>query len=138
MAWRSKNRDDASDTIENLIGRSAVVRGDLKADGAFRIDGTVEGCVESRSAVVIGDGGVVRGDVRGRDVIVAGQVLGNVCAAGHLDITETGRIEGDIESAQSVRIETGGVFRGTSRMGQQDAAPAGAASGKPSGRLSSV
>lgn len=119
MAFLSKGRDDgrtAGDAIENVIGRSAVVHGDLKAEGAFRIDGTIEGSVESASAVVIGEGGVIRGNVTASEVVVAGQVVGNVTSAKHLDIVATGKVEGDIEAA-SVRVETGGVFRGTSRMG---------------------
>lgn len=126
MAWRSKNGEGKSgtDEIENIVGASAVVRGDLKADGGFRIDGKIEGSVESKGGVVIGEAGVVKGDVRGADIVIAGQVHGNIVASGHLDIVSTGKVEGDI-TAQSVRIETGGVFRGTSRMGGEglDAAP---------------
>jgi cytoskeletal protein CcmA (bactofilin family) len=131
MAWRSKkeNGGSAPDQIENLLGRSLVVQGDLKADGAFRIDGTVEGSVISKGAVYIGESGVVRGDVAGSDVVIAGQVTGNVSCTGHLEIVASGKIEGDLD-AKSVRIETGGVFRGTSRM-------AGAEKESP-GRLSSV
>jgi cytoskeletal protein CcmA (bactofilin family) len=124
MGWRAKPEAGGAtrDPIENILGRSCLVRGDLIADGAFRIDGTVEGSVESRGAVVIGEGGVVRGDVRGTEVVVAGQILGNVTCSGHLEIMAKGKIEGDLD-ARSMRIETGGVFRGTSRMGGEDAAP---------------
>ena len=59
----------------------------------------------------------MRGDLRGTDVVVAGRVMGNVTCSGHLEILANGRIEGDLD-AKSVRIETGGVFRGTSRMGE--------------------
>jgi cytoskeletal protein CcmA (bactofilin family) len=124
MAWGAKREATSSvatDQVENVLGKSAHVRGDLKAEGAFRVDGTVEGSVESKSSIVIGESGTVRGDVRGRDVVVAGQVIGNITATGHLDIVASGRIEGDVD-AQSVRIETGGVFRGTSRMGGDKAA----------------
>ena len=68
--------------------------------------------------MIIGQGGVVNGNVRGRDIVVAGQVRGNVAATGHLEIVASGRIEGDVD-ARSFRIETGGVFRGTSRMGER-------------------
>jgi len=125
MGWRSKkdNAGRSGDQIENVLGRSLVVHGDLKAEGAFRIDGTVEGSVESKGAVFIGEAGIVRGDVRGRDLVIAGAVTGNVVCSGHLEIVATGRVEGDID-AQSVRIETGGVFRGTSRMGTDKEAAA--------------
>jgi cytoskeletal protein CcmA (bactofilin family) len=121
MAWRSNknNGNRGSDQIENVLGRSLVVHGDLKADGAFRIDGTIEGSVSSKGAIYIGESGVVRGDVSGSDVVIAGQVLGNVSCTGHLEIVATGKIEGDLD-ARSVRIETGGVFRGISRMAGAD------------------
>jgi cytoskeletal protein CcmA (bactofilin family) len=130
MAWGAKKENGSSrtDQIENVLGRSVVVHGDLKADGAFRIDGTVEGSVASKGAVFIGESGIVRGDVSGSDVVIAGQVTGNVACTGHLEIVATGRVEGDLD-AQSVRIETGGVFRGTSRMAGPE---------KSNDRLSSV
>ena len=127
MAWGSgtKSKEGAStksDAIENIIGPSCVIRGDLVADGAFRIDGTIEGSVESQASVVIGESGVVRGGLRGTDVVIAGTVQGDIHCAGHLEILAKGTVEGDIE-AKSVRIETGGVFRGTSLMGGGDHVP---------------
>jgi cytoskeletal protein CcmA (bactofilin family) len=138
MAWGSKpdsGRAASKEPIENVLGPSLTIRGDLTANGGFRIDGTVEGNVESKAAIVVGESGVVRGDVRGTDIVVAGQVMGNVSCTGHLEILAKGRIEGDID-AKSVRIETGGVFRGTSRMGDESgrasvvAADAGSLSGR--------
>ncbi|HEY4394147.1 MAG TPA: polymer-forming cytoskeletal protein [Polyangia bacterium] len=133
MAWRAKPETGGAathDAIENVLGRSCTVRGDLSAEGAFRIDGTIEGSVESRAAVIVGESGVVRGGVRGTDVVVAGMVVGDVVCSGHLEILAKGRIEGDI-SAKSMRIETGGIFRGTSSMGESSEAG-------DSGKLSSV
>ena len=121
MAWGSKSQDGRAasrEPIENVLGQSLIIRGDLTADGGFRIDGTVEGNVESKAAIVVGESGVVQGDLRGTDIVVAGQIVGNVTCSGHLEILAKGRIEGDID-AKSVRIETGGVFRGTSRMGKE-------------------
>jgi cytoskeletal protein CcmA (bactofilin family) len=119
MGWGAKREPSGlnANQIENVLGKSLHVRGDLKAQGAFRIDGTVDGSVASAGAVIIGDGGVVHGDVTGTDIVVAGHVVGNVTARGHLDIVSSGRVEGDI-NAKSFRMETGGVFRGTSQMGE--------------------
>jgi cytoskeletal protein CcmA (bactofilin family) len=119
MAWGSKPKEGAatkSDAIENIVGRSCTIRGDLAAEGAFRIDGSIEGSVESQASVVVGESGIIRGGVRGTDVVIAGTVQGDVVCDGHLEILAKGTVEGDIQ-AKSVRIETGGVFRGTSRMG---------------------
>ena len=117
MGWRSKPDGGKArrDQIENVLGRSSLVRGNLSADGAFRIDGWIEGSVESRSIIVIGESGAVRGNVTASEIIVAGRIIGNVVCSGQLEILATGKIEGDID-AKSVRIETGGLFRGTSHM----------------------
>ena len=117
MAWRNrKDTGPTVDKIENVVGRSCIVHGDLIADGAFRVEGAVEGSVESKSAVVVGESATVTGKIRAADVVVAGKVHGNVQCSGHLEILGTGSIQGDIEVA-SLRIETGGVFAGVSLMG---------------------
>ena len=74
MAWRGKTDRGAAtrDAIETILGRTSLFRGDFSADGAFRIDGWVEGSVESRAAVVIGESGAVRGTVTGTEIVVAG------------------------------------------------------------------
>jgi cytoskeletal protein CcmA (bactofilin family) len=122
MAWGTKKsnpqQQHSTEEIGNILEASTVVRGDLKSDRGFRIDGTIEGSLESSGAIVIGETGAVHGDVRGGDVIVVGRVEGNILAKGHLDIRSTGRVVGDIKAA-SFRIETGGVFHGTSRMGEE-------------------
>lgn len=121
MAWGSKkngNGQHGAEEIANVLEASTVVKGNLKSERGFRIDGKIEGSVESGAAIVIGKGGVVTGDIRATDVIVVGRVDGNIEASGHLDVRATGRVIGDV-TASSFRIETGGVFRGTSRMGEE-------------------
>jgi cytoskeletal protein CcmA (bactofilin family) len=118
MAWGTKKNGSSQSSTEigNILEASSVVRGDLRSERGFRIDGKIEGSVESTAAIVIGETGTVAGDVRGSDVIVVGRVEGNIQASGHLDIRATGKVIGDV-SASSFRIETGGTFLGTSRMG---------------------
>ena len=115
MAWGSGSKPEGaatkSDAIENVIGRSCLIRGDLTADGAFRIDGTIEGSVESHASVVVGESGVVRGGVRGTDVVIAGTVQGDVICAGHLEILAKGKVEGDIAAKQHAHRDRRRVLR---------------------------
>ncbi|MBS2013797.1 MAG: polymer-forming cytoskeletal protein [Deltaproteobacteria bacterium] len=101
--------------VENTIGSGTRVCGDIRGPGGVRVDGAVEGAVEVDGPVVIGEGGVVEGGIRGRDVIVLGRVRGDVHAGGHLEIGPKGKIAGDV-TMESFRMHKGGVFRGTSRM----------------------
>jgi cytoskeletal protein CcmA (bactofilin family) len=101
--------------VENTIGAGSRVRGDLSGPGGFRVDGNVEGAISADGPVVVGEGGVVEGVVRGRNVVVLGRVRGDVHTTGHLEIGPKGKVLGDI-TAKSFRMHTGGVFRGTSCM----------------------
>jgi len=106
-------------TVENTIGTGTRVCGDIRGPGGVRIDGTVEGAVEVDGPVVVGDGGTVEGGIRGRDIVVLGRVRGDVHASGHLEIGPKGKIAGDV-TMESFLLHKGGVFRGTSRMGDED------------------
>lgn len=124
--WPFRNAKNAipSFDVENTIGAGSRVCGELSGPGGFRIDGAVEGAIDAEGPVVIGEGGSIEGNVRGRDVVVLGRVRGDVHASGHLEIGPKGKVLGDI-TVQSFRMHTGGVFRGTSCMpGGEDELPA--------------
>jgi cytoskeletal protein CcmA (bactofilin family) len=101
--------------VENTIGIGTFVHGDLKGPGGFRIDGTVEGHVEADGPVIVGEKGIVEGNIRAREVVILGRVRGEVRSAGHLEIGPEGKLVGDV-LVTSLRLHRGGVFRGASRM----------------------
>ncbi|HMA35829.1 MAG TPA: polymer-forming cytoskeletal protein [Chloroflexia bacterium] len=103
------------DKIETLIGSTSRLHGDIKTEGTIRIDGVIEGDVESASNIIVGQNGKVLGSLRAQKVLVAGAVRGNIQAAGGLEIVATGKVWGDI-TITSLLIEEGGLFRGQSIM----------------------
>jgi len=105
-----------SDRIENIIGPTASLDGDLKCDGGVRIDGVFRGSVETMGNVIIGEAAKVVADITGRNISVAGAVRGNIKASGRLEILSTGQVWGDI-SVESFLIDEGGFFNGLSTMG---------------------
>lgn len=113
--FRSGEPRPATDKIENVIGPSANLRGELRAEGGIRIDGVFEGTVESQSNVIVGENARVAADVSAFNITVAGTVQGNVKAVGRLEILSTGRVLGDV-LVGSLLIEEGGVFHGQSLM----------------------
>lgn len=103
------------DKIENVIGVSAVVKGMLKSTGSIRLDGVVEGEIETSGDVIVGESGKAYANINAQGVSVSGLVKGNISASGKLEIASKGKVWGDIEVA-SLAIEEGGVFRGQSKM----------------------
>ena len=101
----------------NIIGAKTFVKGDLRGDG-FRIDGTVDGLVDSSGPMFIGEGGVVNGCIRATDLVILGRVEGDIEASGHLEVGPHGRVIGDI-AVESFHMHKGGIFRGVSRMADE-------------------
>jgi cytoskeletal protein CcmA (bactofilin family) len=103
------------DKIETVIGGTTSLHGNVKTDGTIRIDGLIEGDVESASNIIVGKTGKVLGSLRAQKVLVAGAVRGNIAAEGGLEIVSSGKVWGDI-TITSLLIEEGGLFRGQSVM----------------------
>lgn len=101
---------------DSLLGIGAVLSGDIIAQGPVRIDGELIGKVVSRSAISIGVGGIVRGDVDGESAFVAGVIEGNVRVEDSLRILRSAWIRGDI-TAGLIEMEEGSRLRGTLSIG---------------------
>lgn len=127
--FRGSSDEIRSFEVATVVGPGVNVRGDVRGPGGIRVDGHVTGSVESDGPVVVGEGGVVDGTVRGSDVIVLGRVRGDVQSARHLEVGPRGKVVGDV-TVESLRLHKGGVFRGTSRMtGGEDVATSTASFG---------
>ncbi len=102
---------------ETWIGSTTSIEGGIiKSDGNLRIDGSVEGEISIAGVLVVGKTGRVVANVRARHVFVAGAIKGDIEAPEGLEITNSGKVFGNI-TVGSLQIEQGGVFRGQSFMG---------------------
>ena len=105
----------ATDKVETVIGTNVIVKGAFISQGSLRIDGTVEGTIEAKGNVIVGEGAKVVADITANHVSVAGMVKGNITAAGRLEISAKGRVWGDIVAA-SLAVDEGGVLSGRSQL----------------------
>ena len=105
------------DQITTLVGEGASFEGNITTSSA-RIDGAFKGEAKLYGSLIIGEKGLITGDVSSPKVIVFGKVEGKV-RANVLEIKETGNIEGDIE-VQALTIENGGILNGSSVMRQSE------------------
>jgi len=94
-----------------------TVVGDCDADGAIRVEGTVQGNVRAGKAVVVGRDGMVDGDIFTQDAVIAGSVKGVLRAESRLEVQATSRIDGDIIAAR-MQLEEGAIVNGTVQMGK--------------------
>lgn len=112
-----KRMDDTvtSNDIETIIGKSTHIHGEISGAGNIRVDGHVDGGISIEGNAVIGESGVVNGDVKAKSLIVSGTVNGNAEIREDLHIYATGQLVGDVKTA-AFNIDMGGVFKGRSEM----------------------
>lgn len=103
--------------VESILGKGLQVRGTIRSTGSLRIDGFVEGNIHCDSDVSVGEGGSVKGDIFGSNVVIAGSVTGNVSCPGKLELLPTASLSGDIKVGTLIVTE-GALFTGSIQMGE--------------------
>jgi cytoskeletal protein CcmA (bactofilin family) len=127
--FRSPDADSSRNSA--TIGKAVKIIGQIFSKEDLYVDGDVEGTIECQdNKLTIGPNGKLQAAVRAREVIVLGQIKGNVESADRIDIRKDARLVGDIKTARIV-IEDGAYFKGSIDIVKPDAvkaaAPAGAA-----------
>jgi cytoskeletal protein CcmA (bactofilin family) len=116
------------------IGKSIVVRGEVKGGEDLIIDGRVEGTVQlADNRLTIGPSADVAADLSARDVLVLGKVQGNITATGRVELRAGCQLVGDIRAFRLAVEDNAGV-RGKVDL-TQSAKPADAAAGAPAAQV---
>lgn len=108
-------KNDAYSNIESLVSQGVEIRGEVKSPGSIRIDGYLEGKLHVKGDLVVGEKGVIQGEVDAENLILAGKIEGNIEVRGRLEIKSTGMMTGDA-SCSIISIDEGAYLEGTSRM----------------------
>ncbi len=118
--WTRSQKYDASSDLPSAGDPSpllTVMGNDAKLEGKFEIADSIEiecevgGELKVGRKFIIGQRGSVRADVQTVDAIIHGEYEGNMVATGSVEITSTGRVDGNIET-DSLIISKGGFFNG--------------------------
>lgn len=99
----------------NLIGPGTVIKGDIKTNGDFRIDGTIVGNVLCKGKIVVGKSGSIEGEINCQNAEISGNVKGKLIIAEQLSLKNSAKIQGEI-STQKIAIEPGALFSGNCNM----------------------
>jgi len=101
--------------VENTparIGKSVLIRGEVKGSEDLFVDGRVEGTISlSDSRLTIGPNAVLAADLTAKDVLILGQVQGNIIANGRVELRAGCQVTGDVRALR-LAIEDNAVFRG--------------------------
>src|SRR6476659_1889943 len=88
----------------SIIAAGTTVKGDITSNGDIRIDGTLQGNINSTAKVVIGANGLVEGDITGQQADIMGRVKGTIKVKELLQLKGGSLVNGNLH-ASKLQIE---------------------------------
>ena len=101
----------SSVALLTIVGERARMEGKFDIADSIQVECEVGGELNVGGKLVIGEKGVVNANVQTVDAIIMGHYEGTMVATGNVEITETGRVSGNI-TTDSLVISKGGFFNG--------------------------
>ena len=115
---KRKNKQQAlqinDQQISTIVGEGYVFTGELQGSSVIRIEGKIIGNVNVDSGVILGEKGIIEGNITSKSVIIYGTVNGNIKTT-QLEIKKTGHINGEI-ATDTLEIELGAKYNGKLNM----------------------
>jgi cytoskeletal protein CcmA (bactofilin family) len=99
-----------------LISSGTTIKGDISSNGDLRIDGTIIGNINSNAKIVIGNSGVVEGDIYGNNADVVGKTTGSIKVKELLQLRGDCVVNGNIYAGK-LQVEPTATFNGQCHMG---------------------
>ena len=106
----------AKPKTESLIAPDITIEGKIEGAGHVRIAGSFKGDVNVRGDLTIEPNAKVTGSVRAEKVTIAGELIGNIESAVHVELLQTGALTGDLK-AGSLSVAAGSRMRGQAEFG---------------------
>lgn len=101
--------DDIS--INTIIGSGTAIKGDITINGFVRMDGDIDGNLETDGNVIIGENARLRGNITAKSVTVGGIIIGNITAQENVKLLSSSAVVGDILT-RKIQIDEDVIFHG--------------------------
>ncbi len=114
----SKESKKGSEKIvseRNIIGGNTKITGDIISEGDFRIDGTLEGNIQTNGRIIIGQTGLIKGNAECTNADIEGKFSGDLQVSNTLTVKSTANITGDVVIGK-LSVEPGATFNATCAM----------------------
>ena len=101
--------------LTNQLKKGTKIEGNLSSESDARIDGTIEGNVNVKGKVIIGETGIITGDINCSICEISGTVKGKLNISNRLTLKASAKYTGDMTTAKLI-IEPGASFNGSCKM----------------------
>jgi cytoskeletal protein CcmA (bactofilin family) len=111
-----KNNSFAGDDNITLLAKGVVLKGEIHVEGTVRIDGRLDGDIQTNGQVIIGEDGLVQGTIMAGTVISSGRIKAKVTANERVQLMKTATLIGEIMTPILI-MEEGAKLQGVTDMG---------------------
>ena len=118
----------AKTAAESVIGPDDFFDGRYRSERGVRIQGNARGSIESRQYIFVEAGAQVEADLSAEDITVAGSFSGKIECRRRLEIADTGKVQGQVQTALLV-VREGGMLDGELHMHDADTQPSATQNG---------
>ena len=115
----AKENNEINLQVINLIAKGTRITGNITSDGDLRVDGEIDGDLETKARLVIGASGKIDGEIRCKSCEIAGTHKGKLFVAELLSLKASSNVTGDIVTGK-LSIEPGAYFAGTCSMSDEN------------------
>jgi cytoskeletal protein CcmA (bactofilin family) len=112
---KNKVKTESPDRLNRLVSGTKLT-GDLTTNSSLRIDGQIDGNVTCNGKLVLGQEGIIIGNIKAVEVELDGTLEGQVDAELLLTLHKTAIVKGDIRTGRIV-IEDGAQIEGNNHSG---------------------
>lgn len=102
-------------TLNGFLDQGCTIKGDVTFTDLLRVHGHVVGTIRSERELLVGEGGLVEGELTVGRLTVAGTVKGTVRVRERLVIHGTGKVLAEV-FAPTLVVDEGGVLEGVVHM----------------------
>ena len=118
MAVSKRRRTlDALGGFTTSVGHENKFSGSISGTGHCIILGSVEGNCELDGTLVVGEGGVWKGNITAENVVIAGEVQGDIVSKNKMDVVSTAKVHGSLTSP-FIAIAEGAIHEGEIHMAE--------------------
>lgn len=98
--WGSNSNKLKTAKVETIIGQNTEINGNIRFRGGLHIDGKIKGNVTaddgSDSILILSQEGVIEGEVHVPNVLLNGEVIGDVHAYDRVELANHAKVEGNV------------------------------------------
>lgn len=110
-----KKPNNPSNVTDTVIADGVHVKGDIQSHSDVWIDSAIDGNIVTDSDLGVGENGRVNGNIKARNVVIAGSVEGDIDIAESATLEASARVSGKL-TAVDLSVDSGAKINGEVAM----------------------